>query len=130
MSFIKLPDATLGDRTEAREVLTIALWGETLVTILKDGTIETGPNYTPDKAAMVLWEAVASRMPVRRAETLLAEVRVALWSEIDPAGNNCEDFGSMIDTAREVVAEIDAAFPPPGQDLPKVPVDPSEEPAK
>jgi len=36
---------------------------EPLVTVLRDGTIEFGPNYTPDAVAKVFWSALAGYMP-------------------------------------------------------------------
>jgi hypothetical protein len=32
---------------------------ETLVTIKPDGTLEYGPNYTPDAAAKAMWSAIS-----------------------------------------------------------------------
>jgi hypothetical protein len=39
---------------------------EPLVTIRPDGTIEYGPNYTPDVAAKAFWDAIGVMHPNRR----------------------------------------------------------------
>jgi hypothetical protein len=44
-----------------RNDLVIATRNQLLVVIRPDGTLEYGPNYTPDAAALVFWEAMARR---------------------------------------------------------------------
>ncbi len=45
-------------------VLTIHGVGhEMLVTLRPDGTLEYGPNYHPDEAARLFWEAIAYAYP-------------------------------------------------------------------
>jgi hypothetical protein len=40
-------------------VFTLTDANETLVTIKPDGTLEYGPNYTPDAAAKAMWSAIS-----------------------------------------------------------------------
>lgn len=48
------------DETDVDEMLSIRPPnGEMLVLIRSDGSIEYGPDYDPDAAAKILWEAVA-----------------------------------------------------------------------
>lgn len=42
--------------------------GKTLVTIHQDGTIEYGPNYTPDAAAKAFWDAVGVEQAARNCK--------------------------------------------------------------
>jgi hypothetical protein len=42
---------------------TIALNGEELVRVHGDGSIEFGPNYTPDAAAAAFWDAISKSVP-------------------------------------------------------------------
>lgn len=48
------PEATRND-------LVIAAGGKLLVIIRPDGTMAFGPDYSPDEAALVFWEAMARR---------------------------------------------------------------------
>jgi len=37
--------------------------GQLMIGLRHDGTSETGPNYNPDEAARMFWDAVAELMP-------------------------------------------------------------------
>jgi hypothetical protein len=46
-----------------------------IVEILVDGTISYGPNYTPDAAARILWEAIAQMSPQAKENEELQKLR-------------------------------------------------------
>ena len=54
---------------------------EMLVAIKQDGTIEYGPNYTPDEAARVFWEAIAGYSPYKEKLAVTEDIRL-LWEEV------------------------------------------------
>lgn len=79
--------------------------GERLVAINGDGTLEYGPNYKPDEAAKVFWEAMAHRMPQTprpEGEALKLLQRIRQWDMLDA----CSDGPYW-------KREIDALLPQP-----------------
>ncbi len=56
-------ELTLSPQPKTEFILTINGLNGFLVKIRYDGTIEYGPDYTPDAAAKILWEAIAGYIP-------------------------------------------------------------------
>ena len=68
--------------------MVIATEGRVLCRIQPDGTLIVEEGYTPDRAAVALWEAVAARMPgfeARRNYLHLLELHIALLALSDEA---------------------------------------------
>jgi hypothetical protein len=47
----------------ADQIFSICQSGDPMVTIRADKTMEFGPNYTPDAAAKIFWDAVLAHYP-------------------------------------------------------------------
>ncbi len=77
-----------------------------LVDIYMDGTIVYGPNYTPDKTAEAMWDAIAQFSPIYKENQRIKAL---------------EDISKEL--AREVQKYIDAGFKLPE---PKKPIDPND----
>lgn len=45
------------------EIFSIYDQGNVIVTVKRDGTVEFGEGYEPDKAAKIFWESVVQYMP-------------------------------------------------------------------
>lgn len=58
MDELKLPEGELTFAEPQVFLIQISNNSEPLVSLKMDGTIEYGPNYTPDEAARVFWEAL------------------------------------------------------------------------
>ena len=57
---MKTPENKEASELYQSDLLLIECDNEPLATIKNDGTIIYGKNYTPDKAAKLFWEALAS----------------------------------------------------------------------
>ena len=52
---------------DSLHILQIASTYSILVTLRSDGSLEYGPDYTPDEAAKIFWEAIASAHPYKES---------------------------------------------------------------
>lgn len=73
-----------------RQDLVIGSVGNPLVIISPDGTLQYGPNYKPDEAAMIFWEAMARRRVDYEQRMLIFAHMDALLTRVGTRDLECE----------------------------------------
>lgn len=63
-----------------------------LVTIKPNGQLEFGPEYTPDEAAVIFWEAMGRRRLQMEDRILVIQHMEAILTRIGEADMRCEDL--------------------------------------
>jgi hypothetical protein len=74
----------------SRQDLVIGSRGNSLVIISQDGTLQYGPNYKPDEAAIVFWEAMARRRADYEQRMLIFAHMDALLTRVGTRDLECE----------------------------------------
>lgn len=73
---------TISKEEADRSAMTIFVDNTPLVTIGRDGALTYGPNYTPDAAAKLFWDAIVTLCPWRDERAALRRLAAALKSAV------------------------------------------------
>lgn len=103
-----LDNISAADLTIPKDLVISLSPSEPLVTINPDGTIEFGPNYTPDAAAQAFWDGIRrwawSPTAMSVAGLHASEAAASAWGTVWLCGNWRSLTGQMEDEAREIAA--------------------------